>query len=38
MHLAYVAGLFNALLALNQQVEPNSSEEVRWPHIAQYAL
>ncbi len=38
MHLAYVAALFNALLALNQQLDPSSSEEVRWPHIAQYAL
>ena len=38
MHLAYVAALFNALLALNQQLDPGSSEEVRWPHIAQYAL
>ena len=38
MHLAYVTALFNALLALNQQLDPGSSEEVRWPHIAQYAL
>jgi hypothetical protein len=37
MHLAYVAALFNALLALNQQLEP-TPETVPWPHIAQYAL
>lgn len=37
MHLAYVAALFNALLALNQHLEP-PSDEPRWPHIAQYAL
>ncbi len=38
MHLAYVAALFNALLALNRLLEPASSEEAAWPHIAQYAL
>jgi hypothetical protein len=38
MHLAYVAALFNALLALNRQLEPTSSEQSVWPHIAQYAL
>jgi hypothetical protein len=38
MHLAYVAALFNALLALNHQLAPASQEEPVWPHIAQYAL
>jgi hypothetical protein len=38
MHLAYVAALFNALLALNRHLEPTTSEEPAWPHIAQYAL
>ena len=38
MHLAYVAALFNALLALNRLLEPASSNEPSWPHIAQYAL
>jgi Transposase DDE domain len=38
MHLAYVTALFNALLALNYQLEPDETEERRWPHIAQYAL
>jgi hypothetical protein len=37
MHLAYVAALFNALLALNHQLEP-AQEAPAWPHIAQYAL
>ena len=37
MHLAYVAALFNALLALNQQLDPNGSQDA-WPHIAHYAL
>ncbi len=37
MHLAYVAALFNALLALNRQLEPPHEKPV-WPHIAQYAL
>jgi hypothetical protein len=37
MHLAYVAALFNALLALNQLLEP-TPEAVPWPHIAQYPL
>jgi hypothetical protein len=37
MHLAYVAALFNALLALNRQLEP-PQEAAPWPHIAQYAL
>jgi hypothetical protein len=37
MHLAYVAALFNALLALNQQLEP-APEALPWPHIAQYTL
>jgi hypothetical protein len=36
MHLAYVAALFNALLAPNRQIESRS--EATWPHIAQYAL
>ena len=34
MHLAYVAALFNALLALNRQL----GSEAAWPRIAQYAL
>jgi hypothetical protein len=34
MHLAYVAALFNALLALNRQLGSAGA----WPHIAQYAL
>ena len=34
MHLAYVAGVFNALLGLNHQF---GSDDL-WPHIAQYAL
>jgi hypothetical protein len=38
MHLAYVTALFNALLALNQQLESTSPEQRVWPHIAQYAL
>lgn len=38
MHLAYVAALFNALLALNAQLDPTPSENPAWPHIAQYAL
>ena len=38
MHLAYAAALFNALLARNRQLEPTSSEEPVWPHLAQYAL
>jgi hypothetical protein len=38
MHLAYVAALFNALLALNRQLAPTPAEEPAWPHIAQYAL
>jgi hypothetical protein len=37
MHLAYVAALFNVLLALNQQLEPADAAQA-WPHIAQYAL
>jgi hypothetical protein len=37
MHLAYVAALFNALLTLNEQLEP-SPEVVPWPRIAQYGL
>jgi hypothetical protein len=37
MHLAYVTALFNALLALNQQLEP-TPEAVPWPCIAQYGL
>jgi hypothetical protein len=37
MHLAYVAALFNALLALNEQLEPRL-DPVPWPRIAQYAL
>ena len=34
MHLAYVAGVFNALLLLNHQLGSDDA----WPHIAQYAL
>ena len=37
MHLAYVAALFNALLALNEQREPHP-DAVPWPRIAQYGL
>ena len=37
MHLAYVAALFNALLALNEQLDP-TPDAVPWPHIAQYTL
>ena len=37
MHLAYVAALFNALLALNRQLDPTLPADA-WPHIAQYAL
>ena len=37
MHLAYVTAVFNALLALNQQLDPVGSAGA-WPHIAQYAL
>lgn len=37
MHLAYVTALFNALLTLNQLLEP-PTDEPRSPHIAQYAL
>jgi hypothetical protein len=37
MHLAYVAALFNALLALNRQLDPSLPADA-WPHIAQYAL
>ena len=37
MHLAYVAALFNALLALNRQREP-ADQAIQEPHIAQYAL
>jgi hypothetical protein len=38
MHLAFVTALFNALLALNDQLEPTPQEDVPWPHIAQYSL
>jgi hypothetical protein len=34
MHLAYVVGVFNALLLLNHQLGADDA----WPHIAQYAL
>jgi hypothetical protein len=37
MHLAYVAALFNALLALNHQLDPTLPADP-WPRIAQYAL
>lgn len=37
MHLAYVAALFNALLVLNHQLDPDGSADAG-PHIAQYAL
>ena len=36
MHLAYVAALFNALLALNRQLAPHDPQP--YPRIAQYAL
>ena len=38
MHLAFVMALFNALLALNEQLDPMPQDEVPWPHIAQYSL
>ncbi len=38
MHLAYVAALFNALLALAEQLDPTPAGEYRWPHIAQFSL
>jgi hypothetical protein len=37
MQLAYVAALFNALLALNHQLDPTLPADT-WPRIAQYAL
>ena len=37
MHLAYVAALFNALLALNRQLDQDY-HDLRAPYIAQYAL
>jgi hypothetical protein len=37
MHLAYVAALFNALLALHRQLDPSLPADA-WPRIAQYAL
>jgi hypothetical protein len=30
--------LFNALLALNEQLDPTPQDEEPWPHIAQYSL
>ena len=38
MHLALVTALFNALLALHDELDPTSQEDVPWPHIAQYSL
>jgi hypothetical protein len=38
MHLAFVMALFNALLALNEQLDPTPQDEEPWPHIAQYSL
>ena len=38
MHLAYVAALFNALLALTALDTPPPVDEVPWPRIAQYSL
>lgn len=38
MHLAYVAALFNVLLALNRHVESDPAQANPWPHIAQYSL
>jgi hypothetical protein len=38
MHLAYVAALFNALLALNEQLDPTVPHVYPAPRIAQYAL
>jgi hypothetical protein len=38
MHLAYVAALFNALLALTAQEAPPLADAVPWPRIAQYSL
>jgi hypothetical protein len=36
--LAYVAALFNTLLALNRQLHPDADPQDRLLHIAQYAL
>lgn len=36
--LAYVAAMFNALLALNRTLQPNADPQDRLLHIAQYAL
>jgi len=38
MRLAYVAALFNTLLALNRSLEPEADPQDRLLHIAQYAL
>jgi len=38
MHLAYVAALFNALLALTPPDHRPPSDAVAWPRIAQYSL
>jgi hypothetical protein len=38
MHLAFVAALFNALLALDAQLDPAANPHRRYPHIAHYAL
>ena len=36
--LAYVAAMFNALLALNRSLQPDADPQDRLLHIAQYAL
>jgi hypothetical protein len=36
MHLAYVAALFNVLLALTRHLDPDQPPSA-WPHIAQFA-
>jgi hypothetical protein len=38
MHLAYVAALFNVLLALTPHLDPDAAQPDSWPHIAQFAL
>lgn len=38
MHFAYVAALFNTLLALNRMLDPNAENQGSWLHIAQYSL
>jgi hypothetical protein len=37
MHLAYVAALFNVLLAPNRSLDADAAQPDTWPHIAQFA-